>query len=248
MSRSHFQASASLPILPVAVGAAIFAILFAEAATAGSNKFTSDFVGEKSFKTAGNNYFLPLTPGLFQVLETRNHRVRVLVTVTDRIRMIGGVETRIVTEREEKDGVLTEISQNYEAVSTKTNSVYYFGEDATQYKDGQVVGHRGSWHAGENGATFGMLMPAVPLLGAKFLQENALPIALDRSQIIEEHVTVDTPAGTLKNCLRVYDTDGLDPQAPPENKIYCHGIGNVVDETLTVVKFGQGGGQENPQL
>jgi hypothetical protein len=162
------------------------------------------------------------------------------VTVTDRTKVIDGVETRIVTEREEKDGALTEISQNYEAVSTRTNNVYYFGEDATQYRDGQVVGHRGSWHAGENGATFGMLMPGVPLLGAKFLQENAPPIALDRSQIVEGHVTIDTPAGILKNCLRVYDTDGLDPQAPPENKIYCHGIGNVVDEELTVVKYGQG--------
>jgi hypothetical protein len=37
----------------------------------------------------------------------------------------------------------------------------------------------------------------------------------------------------------VYDTDGLDTAAPPENKIYCHGIGNVVDETLTVTKYGR---------
>jgi len=215
------------------------AVAFASSAAAGSSKFTSEFPGETSFASSGKNWFLPLIPGLFQVLESGNHRVRVEVTVTKRTRVVDGVETRIVTEREKKDGVLTEISDNYEAISTKTDSVYYFGEYATQYKDGQAVGHHGSWLAGENGAKFGMLMPGVALLGAKFLQENARPIALDRSQVIEEGVTIDTPAGVLKNCLRVYDTDGLDTAAPPENKIYCHGIGNVVDENLTVTKYGQ---------
>ena len=218
---------------------ALAAAAFAVPALAGSGNFTSEFPGETSFASSGGNWFLPLIPGLFQVLETRNHRVKVVVTVTDRIRLVDGVETRIVTEREAHDGALTEVTENYEAISTKTNAVYYFGEYATQYKDGQAVGHNGSWLAGKDGATFGMLMPGVPLLGAKFLQENAAPIALDRSQIIEEGVTTQTPAGTLKNCLRVYDTEGLDTSAPPENKIYCHGIGNVVDENLIVTKYGR---------
>ena len=225
-------------LLRIAIGVALIGCV-ATPATAGSNRFTSDFPGETSFASSGGNWFLPLIPGLFQVLESGNHRVRVEVTVTNRTRIVDGVETRIVTEREKKDGVLTEISDNYEAISTKTGAIYYFGEYATQYQDGQAVGHHGSWLAGVNGAKFGMLMPGVPLLGGKFLQENARPIALDRSEIIEEGVTIDTPAGTLKNCLRVYDTDGLDPTAPPENKIYCHGIGNVVDENLTVTKYGR---------
>ena len=109
---------------------------------------------------------------------------------------------------------LTEISDNYEAVSTRTGSVYYFGEYATQYKDGQVTGHEGSWKAGENGAQFGMLMPGVALLGARFLQENAAPIALDRSEIIRDGVSIRTPAGSFTGCLKVYDTDGLDLSAP----------------------------------
>jgi hypothetical protein len=207
---------------------------------AGSKKWTSEFPGEDSFATSGDNYFLPLIPGLFQVLENPKHTVKVVVKVTGRTKAIGGVETRIVTETEYKDGALTEVTDNYMAISTKTASVYYFGEYATQYKDGQISGHSGSWQSGSKGAKFGMLMPGVPLFGAKFLQENAPPIALDRSQIIEEDVTVDTPAGTLTGCLRVYDSDGLDTTAPPENKLYCHGIGNVVDENLIVTRYGQG--------
>jgi hypothetical protein len=200
--------------------------------------YTAQFLGEDSFATVGNNYFLPITPGLFQVLETPNGKIKVTVTVTNRTKKVAGVETRIVTEDEEKDGVLTESTDNYEAVSTKTGSVYYFGEYATQYKDGQATGHKGSWVAGENGATFGMLIPGVALLGARFQQENAAPIALDRSEIIKEGVAVTIPAGSFTGCLKVFDTDGLDPSAPPENKIYCPGIGNVVDETLQMTSYG----------
>jgi hypothetical protein len=84
-----------------------------------------------------------------------------------------------------------------------------------------------------------MLLPGVALIGARFQQENAAPIALDRSQIIKENVSVTLPAGSFTGCLKVFDTDGLDPEAPPENKIYCPGIGNVVDETLVLTQYGQ---------
>lgn len=216
-----------------------FAVLtFSAVASAREKSFTTEFLGEDSFTTVGNNYFLPLVPGYFQVLASPNGKIQVTVTVTDKTKKVAGVETRIVTEDEEKDGILTETTDNYEAVSTRTGSVYYFGEYATQYKDGQPAGHKGSWLAGEKGATFGMLMPGVALLGARFQQENAAPIALDRSQIIKEDVSVTLPAGSFTGCLKVFDTDGLDPNAPPENKIYCPGIGNVVDETLQLTQYG----------
>jgi hypothetical protein len=212
---------------------------FASPAWTREKTYTSEFLGEDSFTTVGSNYFLPIIPGYFQVLETPNGKVKVTVTVTNRTKKVAGVETRIVTEDEEKDGVVTETTDNYEAVSTSTGSVYYFGEYATQYKDGQAAGHKGSWRAGEKGATFGMLMPGVALIGARFQQENAAPIALDRSQIIREDVAVTLPAGSFTGCLKVFDTDGLDTSAPPENKIYCPGIGNVVDETLVLTQYGQ---------
>jgi hypothetical protein len=233
MSRRHDLIHAALVVVTFAV------LTFSAAAVSAREKsYTTEFLGEDSFTTVGNNYFLPLLPGYFQVLASPNGKVRVTVTVTERTKKVAGVETRIVTEDEEKDGVLTETTDNYEAVSTKTGSVYYFGEYATQYKDGQPIGHKGSWTAGEKGATFGMLLPGVALLGARFQQENAAPIALDRSEIVREGVSVTLPAGSFTGCLKVFDTDGLDPNAPPENKIYCAGIGNVVDETLQLTEYG----------
>lgn len=224
--------------LPLLVGALVVQACVACPGWTREPTYTSEFLGEDSFTTVGDNYFLPIIPGYFQVLETPNGKTKVTVAVTNRTKKVAGVETRIVTENEERDGVVTETTENYEAVSTKTGSIYYFGEYATQYKDGQVAGHKGSWLAGEDGASFGMLMPGVALIGARFQQENAAPIALDRSQIIKEDVAVTLPAGSFTGCLKVFDTDGLDPQAPPENKIYCPGIGNVVDETLVLTQYG----------
>ncbi|HEX3946006.1 MAG TPA: hypothetical protein VHW69_18175 [Rhizomicrobium sp.] len=213
--------------------------IFCTAAWTREKAYTSEFLGEDSFTTLGNNYFPPTTPGLFQVLESPNGKTKVTVTVRNRTKKVAGVETRVVTEDEEKNGIVTETTDNYEAVSTKTGTIYYFGEYATQYKDGQAVGHKGSWLAGENGATFRMLLPGVALIGARFQQENAGPIALDPSEIIKDNVSVTLPAGSFTGCLKVFDTDGLDPEAPPENKIYCPGIGNVVDETLVLTQYGQ---------
>src|SRR5207244_6688910 len=90
MSRSHFHISLrSVVLLTAAAGLTLVP------AQAGTKKWTSEFPGEKSFATSGDNYFLPLIPGLFQVLETPNHRVKVVVTVTDKTKIIDGVETRI---------------------------------------------------------------------------------------------------------------------------------------------------------
>src|SRR5690242_8346122 len=69
-------------------------------------------------------------------------------------------------------------------------------------------------------------------------RERRADCARDRSHIIREDVAVTLPAGSFTGCLKVFDTDGLDPQAPPENKIYCPGIGNVVDETLVLTQYG----------
>src|SRR5437868_3677545 len=46
--------------------------------------YTSEFLGEDSFTTVGDNYFLPIIPGDFQVLETPNGKTKVTVTVTNR--------------------------------------------------------------------------------------------------------------------------------------------------------------------
>ena len=57
--------------------------------------------------TGGNQYFI-LEPGHQIVLEGGDEKVQ--ITVLDKTRMVDGVKTRIVEEREWQDGELAEIS------------------------------------------------------------------------------------------------------------------------------------------
>jgi hypothetical protein len=113
-----------------------------------------------------------------------------------------------------------------------SRNVYYFGEDVDSYTDGQVTGHEGSWLAGVNGARFGLAMPGTPTPRARYAQELAPGIAMDRSEIIavnEQFTSQDV--GRYQECIRTMETTPLEPRAR-EYKTYCPGIGLVKDGDL----------------
>jgi hypothetical protein len=131
--------------------------------------------------------------------------------VLDETKRVDGVETRVAEERGIKNGKLDEVSRNYFAISKRTNSVFYFGEDVDNYKNGKVVDHEGSWLAGVNGAKFGLMMPGTPLIKGRYYQEVARDVAMDRAEIVSTTQTVKTPAGTFDNCLQVEESTPLEP-------------------------------------
>ncbi|HEX3152695.1 MAG TPA: hypothetical protein VHR66_31775 [Gemmataceae bacterium] len=198
--------------------------------------WSSDFSAEKAdLVSSGKNPYWVLEPGY--VLEYADDNETLVITVLDETKKVDGVETRVIEERETKNGKLVEVSRNYFAISKRTNSVYYFGEHVDMYKDGKVTSHEGSWLAGEKGARFGLMMPGTPLLKARFYQEVAPGDALDRCEIISTTETVTTPAGTFKNCLKIEETTPLEPKTK-EYKYYAPGVGLVQDGDLKLTKFG----------
>lgn len=199
--------------------------------------FTKTFLEDKAdFTHTGKNPYFILETGYQLTLE--DGKERIVVTVLDETKKIDGVETRVVEERETKDGKLVEVSRNYFAISKKTNSVYYFGEDVDMYKDGKVTSHEGTWHSGEKGAKFGLFMPGVPLLRGKFYQEIAPGVALDRAEIISLSVTLKTPAGEFKDCLKYEETTPLEPGVK-EYKVFAPGVGLIQDADMKLVKYGK---------
>src|ERR1700704_2630213 len=87
--------------------------------------WTSEFTVEKTeLAPTGRNPYFVLEPGYELVLEDGNERL--VITVLNETKMVDGVETRIVQERE--------VSRNYFAISTRNNGVFYFGEDVDMYK------------------------------------------------------------------------------------------------------------------
>ena len=217
--------------------------------------FTKDFrVQDCTWKSRGRqNVYFPLRPGYQLVLEGEEEdegeiiEIRAEVTIlreTERIIFeapsgdIVNVRARVLEEREFEDGELVEVSRNFVAICRQTGDIFYFGEDVDDFEDGEIVGHEGAWRAGVDGAQPGILFPGRFLLGAKYFQEIAPDVALDRARNVDMGLEVPTPAGTFTECVAVLDSNALEPDAPGDLKIYCPGIGIVMDEVLVLIERG----------
>jgi uncharacterized membrane protein YkoI len=202
--------------------------------------FTDSFAVEAGdWASTGRNTYWILEPGYFQILEGKEDGkdVRITITVLNETRKIDGVETRVVEEKLFESGQIKEITRDYFAFSKKTASVYYFGEDVDNYKDGKVENHGGSWISGENGAKYGLIMPGINLLGARYCQEVAPGVGMDRAENVALNETVETPSGRYEHCLKTEETTPLEP-ATKEYKLYAPGVGIVQEGEAKLVKYG----------
>lgn len=210
-------------------------------------KFTDQFFPSEcgGFSNNGRNPYFILEPGYRLVLEGRAERENVQLTITvlnetlqiSNIPEIGTVTTRVVEERELKDGKLFEVARNFFAICNRTNSVFYFGEDVDFYENGVIVNHDGTWRAGRDGARPGVIMPGTVLLGARYFQEVAPGVALDQAEIISLSEDLDTPGGKFKQVLKTRETTPLEPRLT-EFKFYARGVGLIADGPIKLVKHG----------
>ena len=228
-------------LLVLALAAAGGSLAFVPGARSEDKKiddgWTAAFVVEKDELThTGKNPFFILEPGYVSVFE--DGKEQLTITVLAETKIVDGVECRVVEERETKNGKLVEVSRNYFAISKRTNCVYYFGEDVDMYKDGKVVSHDGAWLSGKAGAKFGLMMSGQPLLKARYYQEVAPKVALDRAEVVSLTETVKTPAGEFKDSLKVEETTPLEPGVK-EYKYYARGVGLIRDGDLKLVKYGK---------
>lgn len=180
----------------------------------------------------GRNFYFNLWPGYRLVLQ--HGKEELVISVLNETKVVDGVKTRVVEERESKDGQLVEVSRNYVAISRTTGDVYYFGEDVETYKNGKVTGHGGSWQAGVNGAKFGLLMPGRPEVGDRFYQEVAPGVAMDRGEVVSLREDFQTPTKAFENCLRIRETSPLENGS--EDKLYAPEVGLIKDGKLVLVK------------
>ena len=193
-----------------------------------------DIASCKLLSTGTAPYFV-MEPGYQTILESDDTKLQ--ITVLDETKTVDGVETRIIEEREWKDGKLYEVSKNYFAMCEQTKDVFYFGEDVDFYEDGKVVKHDGSWLAGVDGNKAGLMMSGSPKVGMKYMQEVAPDIAMDRAEIISLDEVCDTPAGKFAKCMKVKEGTALNV-LETEYKYHAPAIGLVADESLRLTKFG----------
>ena len=208
-----------------------------------SEKWMTSFDLENcDFSSTGKNSYFILEPGYQVILEGKEEedgeKIQLTMSVLDETKIVDGVETRVVEERESEGAKLVEVSRNYFAICKPTHDAYYFGEDVDIYEDGEIVSHEGAWLAGQNGAKAGMIMPGKIEVGMKYYQEIAPGVAEDRAEIVSVNEVLDTPARILQNVIKTEETNPAEP-SEKEYKFYAPGIGLIQEEGLKLVNYTQ---------
>lgn len=221
----------------IASFAALGSLRPARAADAGDGYQTEFNEDKADLGPTGKNPYFILEPGYYLKLEGKDHgkKAELLITVLDETRDVDGVKTRVVEERETVGDKVVEISLNFFAISKKTQSVYYFGEET--FKHGGKVKAKDSWLAGEGKAKYAMAMPGKPEVGSKYYQENAPGAAMDRAEIKSLSETLETPAGKFDHVLKIAESTPLEPD-DKEIKLYAEGVGLLTDEGLKLTAHG----------
>ncbi len=225
------------------------AILLTALCAGGNLVFAGDWQEEfniagRTLTHTGKSKYYNLVPGFQTVLGSQEEKIT--ITVLDETREIHGIMTRVVEERELKNGILSEVSRNFVAMDPKTGDVFYFGEDVDSYKNGKITNHAGTWKAFEKRNKPGLLVPGSPKVGMKFYQEMAPGIAMDRAEIVSISEMVKTPAGEFKDCLKIRETSQME-DAAAEYKTFAPGIGLIQKEELELIRHGYVKGESAPK-
>jgi hypothetical protein len=203
----------------------------------GKAEFRTSFpVNEATLSDRGAGTYFVLEPGY--TLHFQSGKDTLVITVLDETKVVDGVTTRIVEERETEGGQLAEVSRNYFAIDKATGDVYYFGEEVDEYKNGKVTGHEGAWVSGVGGAKFGLIVPGSPKAGDRYYQEVAPKVAMDRAEVVAVTEEIKVPAGVYKNCLHTKESSAL--ESGSEDKYYAPGVGLIKDADFVLVRIEKG--------
>jgi len=237
-----------MKVLSVGAAALLTLVLMACGASSGSDGNGSE-IDLEDFSTTIDNPLFPLSAYSLMVYEGEDVDPDTGETLTARVEMtvmpgtrktVAGVEVLVVQDQAFEDGELIESTLDYFAQHAD-GTVYYFGEDVDNYEDGEIKDHEGSWLAGEGKNQPGVIMPPAPQVGDVFEQEKAPGIAEDRMTVLSVMESVDVPAGSFEDCVKTEDVNPLDGVGVIEYKLYCPGVGFVMEEfeggTLELVSY-----------
>jgi hypothetical protein len=215
--------------------------VFGQLKTEKAEKLYTESFDEQNchYAHAGTIRYFLLRPGYqltLRGIRNKKDTTELIITVLNETKTFGNMMTRIVEERETVNGKTKEVSKNYVAICKESNNIFYFGEDVDIYRHDSIASHEGSWTAeGKNKP--GIMVPGMPLLGARYYEEMAPGVAMDRAEIISMTDTVQTPAGTFTNVLKILETTPLDSK-DKSYKCYAPGIGLIKDGNLELIKYG----------
>ncbi len=204
----------------------------------------------------GSRWF-PLEPGTEFVYDGTvvdsdgRHHHRVVFTVTDLVKQVDGVRTRVTWDRDIQDGQLQEAELALFAQDLN-GDVRTMAEYPEEYQDGEFAGAPSTWVSGLAKAAGGVLVPGHPRVGSPaFVQGRAPRIDFyDVGQVIRRGAHLCVPVGCFDHVTVVEEWSPLAPEDGKQVKYYAPGVGLVqigaiggdAQETLTltrIVRLGQ---------
>jgi hypothetical protein len=181
-----------------------------------------------------DNRWYPLSPGTQFVYEGRSNRGhgrrehRVVFTVTDLSKVIDGVRTRVLWDRDINGGELLEAELAFHAQDDAGN-VWNFGEYPEEHEGRKVTGAPDTWFSGLQGARAGILMRAVNREGTPSYRQGWAPRIEfgDKARVYRTGQRDCVPAGCYRNVLVTDETNPFEPADGHQRKYYAPGVGNT---------------------
>jgi hypothetical protein len=135
------------------------------------------------------------------------------------------------------DGRIHEVAYDFYA-QADDGSVWYFGEDVFNFKDGVIVDTHGTWIAGKDGPA-AMIMPADPKVGDVYRPENIPGFVFEEVTVRSVDERLDGPLGPIEGGLVIEELhmDGTTEDktfAPGYGEFYTAGGGDVEALALAV--------------
>lgn len=188
-------------------------------------------INPENFVDNVTNIYFPLNVGTVFTYQsqTEDGLETIVVTVLSDKKTVAGVSCTVVRDIVSIDGQMVEDTHDWYA-QDKDGNVWYMGEDVSNYENGVLVDHEGSFEAGTDGAKPGIIMLANPVLEMPYRQEYYFNKAEDWGKVVEKGVTVSTTYGIFNNCIKTADWNALEPDASMEFKYYAPNVGVVKEE------------------
>lgn len=185
-----------------------------------------------NFVAGVNHPYFPLQPGVTLVYEKQTDEgiERVEVKPTGKIKLILGVACTEVRDVVTLNGEPIEDTLDWFA-QDRWGNVWYFGELAMNFENGELSNLDGSWRAGVDGAKPGIVMKTTPHVGDVYRQEFLVGEAEDIAEVLSLSKTVVVPYATFAACIQTEDQTPIEPGVE-EHKYYAPGVGMVLSVNL----------------
>jgi hypothetical protein len=182
-----------------------------------------------------DNPYFPLPAGAkweYEIREGNGSKQKDTLEVLKETRNVNGVQATVVRDMVSTGDQIVEDTFDWFA-QDKYGNVWYVGESVDNYVGGVLVGHKGSWEWGVDGALPGIIMWADPSahLNEEYRQEYYLGQAEDMGQVLSVNESVTVPFGSFDQVVKTFDFSKLETNAK-EQKFYAAGIGLIKEMDL----------------